>query len=33
MYRDEAEDYDREFNEKYNEDLNNTLIFVSFIFR
>ena len=30
MYRHEAEDYDREFIKKYDEDLNTTLIFVSF---
>ena len=29
-YRKEAEDYDREFMKKYDEDLNTTLIFVSF---
>jgi len=29
-YRKEAEEYDREFMKKYNEDLNTTLIFVSF---
>ena len=30
MYRREAEEYDREFIKKYDEDLNTTLIFVSF---
>lgn len=30
MYREEAEEYDREFIDKYDEDLNNTLIFVRF---
>ena len=30
-YRQEAEDYDREFIKKYDEDLNTTLIFVSFV--
>ena len=30
-YRKEAEEYDREFIEKYDEDLNTTLIFVSFV--
>ena len=29
-YRKEAEEYDREFMKKYDEDLNTTLIFVSF---
>jgi len=29
MYRREAEEYDREFIKKYDEDLNTTLIFVS----
>ena len=29
-YREEAEEYDREFMKKYDEDLNTTLIFVSF---
>ena len=29
-YRKEAEEYDKEFVEKYDEDLNTTLIFVSF---
>ena len=31
-YRKEAEDYDKEFMKKYDEDLNTTLIFVSFVF-
>jgi hypothetical protein len=30
IYRDKAEEHDREFVQKYNEDLNNTLIFVGF---
>lgn len=30
MYRDKAEEHDREYIDKYNEDMNNTLIFVSF---
>ena len=30
-YRQEAEEYDREFMKKYDEDLNTTLIFVSFV--
>ena len=30
-YRNEAEEYDREFMKKYDEDLNTTLIFVSFL--
>jgi len=30
-YREEAEGYDREFMKKYDEDLNTTLIFVSFV--
>ena len=30
-YRKEAEEYDREFTKKYDEDLNTTLIFVSFV--
>ena len=30
-YRREADEYDREFMEKYDEDLNTTLIFVSFV--
>ena len=30
-YRHEAEEYDREFIKKYDEDLNTTLIFVSFV--
>ena len=30
-YRKEAEEYDREFMKKYDEDLNTTLIFVSFV--
>ena len=29
VYRHEAEEYDREFTKKYDEDLNTTLIFVS----
>ena len=29
-YRKEAEEYDKEFMKKYDEDLNTTLIFVSF---
>ena len=31
VYRKEAEDYDKEFMKKYDEDLNTTLIFVSFV--
>jgi len=31
MYRTEAEEYDREFIKKYDEDLNTTLIFVSLV--
>ena len=30
-YRKEAKEYDREFMKKYDEDLNTTLIFVSFV--
>jgi len=30
-YRKEADEYDREFMKKYDEDLNTTLIFVSFL--
>ena len=30
-YRKEAEEYDKEFMKKYDEDLNTTLIFVSFV--
>ena len=30
-YHKEAEEYDREFMKKYDEDLNTTLIFVSFV--
>jgi hypothetical protein len=30
-YRKEAEEYDKEFMKKYDEDLNTTLIFVSFL--
>jgi len=30
MYHDEAEEYDREFIKKHDEDLNTTLIFVGF---
>lgn len=32
-YRKEAEEYDKEFMKKYDEDLNTTLIFVSFVWR
>ena len=31
MYRHEAEEYDRDFIKKYDEDLNTTLIFVSLV--
>ena len=31
VYRKEAEEYDKEFMKKYDEDLNTTLIFVSFV--
>jgi len=30
-YRKEADEYDRDFMKKYDEDLNTTLIFVSFV--
>jgi len=32
MYHNEAEEYDREFVKRYDEDLNTTLIFVCFAF-
>jgi len=31
MYRREAEEYDREFVKHYEEDLNTTLVFVSYV--